>query len=283
MRLDLFTLTGMRVPLDGTILITGASSGIGREIAIALAGKAKHLVLVARREERLESLREALTARHSALTVSVLSCNLADAAARDQLLAQIEGEIGTIDVLVNNAGLGDICLFERSDSAKLQQMIDLNVSALTDLTYRLLPAMLANRRGGILNVSSGFGLVWMPVAGVYGATKHYVTALSESLRSELRGTGVVVSQLCPGPVQTEFMENAGNPVGRDTPALVTLKPEHVARVTVRQFARGKAIIMPGFWVKVMMTLGRISPRVVLRAAFSWIGRYVRRRKPNAPT
>ena len=120
--------------------------------------------------------------------------------------------------------------------------------------------MLARGRGGILNVSSGLGLTFMPGAAVYSGSKHYVSAFTESLRLELRGTGVVVSQLCPGPVATEFLDVAGNPVGRPVPRLLELSAEQCARVALRGFARGRALIVPGLVARILIGLGRITPR-----------------------
>jgi hypothetical protein len=267
-----------RPPLDGgTILITGASSGIGRELARQLAGRAAALALVARRADRLEELAAELSAQHPRLRVVPLPGDLADGTAVTALVARAQQAVGHVDVLINNAGLADFALFERAAWDKLQQQLQVNVLALTRLTHALLPPMLARGRGGILNVSSGFGLVFMPAFAVYAATKHYVTAFSESLRLELRGTGVAVSQLCPGPVTTEFLEVAGNPTGRAVPSLVELTPERCARVALRGFARGRALIVPGALLRLLLGLGRATPRALLRLVLGWAAGWLRRR------
>lgn len=267
-----------RPPLDGTILVTGASSGIGRALARLLAVRAETLVLVARRRERLQALADELRAARPGLKVSVKSCDLADPAAATQLAEEVESELGTVDVLVNNAGLGDFELFEHTQFEKLERMIQVNVLALTRLTHHFLPRMLLRARGGILNVSSGLGLTFLPGFAAYGASKHFVTAFSEALRLELHGTGVVVSQLCPGPVATEFLELSGNPTGREIPSAIQLSAERCAELALRGFARGRALIVPGLLMKLVIGLGRITPRWMRRVFYRWIGGYLRRRR-----
>jgi len=273
----------MKPPIEGgSILITGASSGIGMELARQLAGAARAIVLVARREDRLQQLKEELVAENPELTVSVQGCDLADTDATERMLEAATDDVGDIDVLINNAGFGDMCLFERSSWSKLQQMIRLNILSLTLLTRRLLGPMLERGKGGVLNVSSGFGLTYMPAAAVYAGTKHFVTCFSEVLRMECRGTGVVVSQLCPGPVATEFMDVAGNPTGQQVPGIVEISAARCAREAIAGFLRGKALIVPGLVFKLVLWLGRLTPRFVLRVAYSWIAGYLRKKKPPDP-
>ncbi len=260
----------MKPPLkNSTILLTGASSGIGREMARMLAGTAGTLVLVARREDRLRELEAELTGSE----ILVRPCDLSDLAAIDTLL---EG-IPDVDILINNAGMGDLGLFEFSEWEKLERMIGINVTSLTYLTRKVVGGMLGKGRGGILNVSSGYGLTLSPVVAAYAGTKHYVSSFTDSLRIELSGTGVVVSQLCPGPVETEFLEVAGNPTGRPVPRLVQISAQQCARAGLRGFARGRAIIIPGFWMWIMINLGRMTPRPMLRLLYSWVGGALRKR------
>ena len=265
-------------PLDGTILLTGASSGIGRAMARQLAPTASALIIVARRESRLQELATELRAAHSALTVSVQPCDLGDLAAVDAMLARVAEEVGPVDVLINCAGLGDIGVFDLADWSKLRLMVDVNCTALTYLTHRLVPGMRDRRRGGVLNVSSGFGLVFMPGVAVYAASKHYVTAFTEGLRLDLVGTGVVVSQVCSGPVDTEFEEVAGNPTGMEVPSLILLSPERCAAVALRGFRRRRALIVPGFWIGLLLWLGRLTPRPVSRLIYRWMAPALRRRE-----
>ncbi len=266
----------MQPPLDGTIVVTGASSGIGRALARELAKTARRIVLVARRKERLDALADELRGVRSELVVDVEAVDLADLEATDALATRLL-DSGDIDVLINNAGLGDVALYDQSDWSRIARMNRVNVDALMLLTHRLLPPMVARDRGGLLNVSSGFGLSVMPVMAAYVGSKHYVTAFTESLRIELAKTNVVVSQVCPGPVATEFEEVAGNPFGMSVPAAVTITPEHCARSAIAGFRRGKAIIVPGALMAVVTAFGRMTPRWVFRAAYRPIGAFTRKR------
>ena len=269
---------GVRPPIDGaTIFLTGASSGIGRELARRLAPRAGGLVLVARRADRLEALRDELVAARPDLKVWVRPCDLVDAAAVDALTASLEEEVGAVDVLINNAGVGNFAFFERSDWPTLHRMIELNVRALTQLTYALLPKMLERGRGGVLNVSSGLGLVPMPMLATYAATKHFVSGLTEALRAELFGTGVVVTQLCPGPVKTEFLHVAGNPTGRDVPGIIEINARQCARDGLRGFERGRALIVPGRAMRPLLWMGRLTLRPILRLFFGVFARFFRSR------
>lgn len=257
----------MKPPLDGTVLITGASSGIGREFARQLAGRAKKLILVARREDRLRELAAELKGSE----VVVAPCDVTDRAAVDRILPD------DVDVLLNCAGFGDMGLFERASWEKTEALLRVNVVASTYLVHRVLGPMLKRGRGGILNVSSGFGLTFMPGMASYIGSKHFVTAFTESLRIELAGTGVVVSQLCPGPVETEFQEIMGNPTGHDIPKFMTIDAARCARAGLRGFERGRAIIVPGFVAWGMIAMGRMSPRWVLRLLYSWMGGWLRKK------
>ena len=273
----------MKPPIKGgTILITGASSGIGLELARQLAGAARALVLVARREDRLQQLKSELLEQYPELQVSVQGCDLADTDATERMLDAVQDNVGQVDVLINNAGFGDVCLFERTSWSKLDQMIRLNVHSLTYLTHRLLGPMLERGRGGVLNVSSGFGLTYTPSVATYAGTKHYVTCFSEVLRMECRGTGVVVSQLCPGPVATEFLDVAGNPTGQDVPGVLEISAAHCARVAIAGFLRNKAIIVPGLVFGLLLWLGRLTPRFLFRIVYCWMAGYLRKKaQPRA--
>jgi len=156
-------------------------------------------------------------------------------------------------------------------------MLRVNVQAVLRLTHALLPPMLARGRGGILNVSSGFGLQFMPLAAAYVGTKHFITGFTESLRLELSGTGVRVSQICPGPVATEFEGMAGNPVGRSPPAFVQIDADHCARVAIFGLDHDRALVVPGAVMTVVLWLGGWTPRWVLRLMYRGIGRWARAR------
>ncbi|MFN3199361.1 MAG: SDR family NAD(P)-dependent oxidoreductase [Bradymonadia bacterium] len=269
---------GARPPIEGSnVLLTGASSGIGRAMALQLAPMVRGIALVARRRSRLEALEADLLAVNPDLVVTVQPCDLADREAVDAMLAATDKALGNVDVLVNNAGFGDFALLEHADWSKLEQMLNVNVVALTYLTHALMGPMVARGRGGILNISSGFGLTFMPGLSVYVGSKHYVTGFTESLRIELAGTGVAVTQSCPGPVSTEFEAVAGNPIGRPPPKSVTLTADECARATLKAFARGKPLVVPGHLMSALVSMGRATPRPVMRAALKGVGGLIRRK------
>ncbi|MCA9539859.1 MAG: SDR family NAD(P)-dependent oxidoreductase [Myxococcales bacterium] len=271
----------MAAPLDGIVLLTGASSGIGMAMARQLAGRSQVLVLVARRVERLEALAAELRAAHPKTTVDVRPADLGDTEAARTLAAAVEADHGRIDALINNAGLGQIGFFEQTDPRQLELMLKVNVIGLSALTRAVLPGMLQRRHGGILNVSSGFGLTWLPMFSAYVGTKHYVTAFTECLRAELRGTGVSACQLCPGPVATEFEEVADNKTGQKTPTWAEISAEKCAAVGLRGFDGNRALTIPGLVAWLAITAGRLTPRPLARFIFSLAARNMRN-KLSAP-
>jgi len=254
---------------DCNALITGASAGIGREFARQLAGHVRSMILIARREERLAELCDELQQQHPNLVVQIRQVDLADLAQLHELMEWLGRERIDVNVLVNNAGLGDSGPFATSDPIRNEQMTLVNVVALTSLTRHILPQMIAKRRGGILNVSSSAGFLPMPGSAVYAATKAYVTSFSEALRAELHGTGVSVCALCPGPVRTEFQQVAKRPDGRPEigPEFLVVPVERVVRDAIRRLEADKPIVIPGFAMKLVMLLARLMPMPVLRFLF----------------
>jgi short-subunit dehydrogenase len=248
-------------------LITGASAGIGREFARQLAGRAGSLVLVARRLDRLEELRGELTKTDPNLNIHVRAVDLSQSNEVGELCAWLEREKIAIDFLINNAGLGDRGLFATGDPQRIRQMLAVNVAALTDLTRALLPAMITKKRGAILNVSSSASFLPIGKLAVYAATKAYVTSFSEAIRAELRGTGVTVTALCPGPVHTEFNQVARrNPNRRDKsgPEFTHVSVEEVVRAGLHAVEHDKPLVVPGVIMKIAMLLVRLTPMWVLR-------------------
>jgi len=249
-------------------LITGASAGIGREFARQLAPRVVSLVLVARRIERLEELRQELVNRDPTIGVHIRQCDLANPAQLGDLIAWLDERGLVIDLLINNAGLGDRGRFERSDPDRIHQMLMVNIVALTELTHRLLPQMVARKRGGILNVSSSASFLPMPTFAVYAASKAYVTSFTEALRAEVRGTEINVSALCPGPVLTEFDEVARRTEeAHDSgPDFAYVPVEQVVRDAIAGIERNKPIVIPGLAMKIGMTMVRLTPMAFLRFA-----------------
>jgi uncharacterized protein len=266
-------------PIDnGVVLITGASSGIGRALAHALAPRARALVLVARRLDRLDALRAELVAQRPALSVLVRGCDLADRAQVDAMLASALAEVGELDVLINNAGFGDLGVFDLSAWTRTEQMVALNITSLAYLTHRLAGPMVARGRGAIVNISSGLGFTVIPGMAAYIGTKHFVTGFTEALRVDLSGTGVRVTQICPGPVRTDFNEVAGNFTGQSPPDLVTISPERCARAIVAAVDRDRAFVVPGLMAGVLTFLGAWTPRWLLRLVYAPLARALRRKQ-----
>jgi len=256
-----------RPPINGgTVLITGASSGIGLELARELAPKARSLVVVARRAGRLEGLKDELAARHPGLIVRAEACDLSDPDAVDGLAGSLLEDFGAVDVLVNNAGVGLEGLYEESDWNRVYGLIRLNIVAPSLLTRRLTPAMVARRKGGVLNINSGAGVAIMPGMAAYVGTKHFVTGFTETLRAELYGTGVLVSQALPGPVETGFDEAAGIGPPGVMDRIFRISATRCARDVIRGFERGRPMIFPGSAYRAVMTLQGALPRALQRRA-----------------
>jgi short-subunit dehydrogenase len=259
-----------RFELQGSsALITGASAGIGREFARQLVGRAGSLVLVARRLDRLENLRDELTARAPNLSIHIRPCDLLVPAEVEELCGWIEREQIAINFLINNAGLGDIGPFAASDPARVHEMLLVNVVALTILTRRLLPQMIAANRGAIINVSSSAGFLPIPGFAVYAATKAYVTSFTEAIRSELRSSGITVTALCPGPVHTEFThvaKRSADAPDESAPELTYVSVETVVRVALDAVEHDRPLVVPGLIMKLGMFLVRLTPMPILRLA-----------------
>lgn len=247
-------------------LITGPTSGLGLGFARRYAADGHDLVLVARDVERLEHLAAELRA-DAGVDVEVLPADLAVAA--DRLKVSDRLALG-VRVLVNNAGFGTSGEFWSADLGTLQKQLDVNVTAVMQLTHAALPPMLAAGAGTVINVASVAGL--LPGRGsTYSASKAYVISLSEGLANGLGGTGVGVHVLCPGFVHTEFHERAGIDMA-GTPSLFWLNVDDVVRDCLAGVAKGEVVIVPGLQYKVLTTAGRIVPRSLVRAATKVVGR-----------
>ena len=246
---------------ESTALVTGASSGIGEQLARGLARRGHGLTLVARRIEPLERLASELADEHGVRTAAI-SADLSDAASRDELAAEVERSGRTVEVLVNCAGYGIYGAFLDSGREKELHQLRLLVEAVVDLTARYLPGMVERGRGAIINLSSTAGLQPLPFNASYSAAKAYVDYLSEALHTELRGTGVTVTSVLPGPVRTGFQEasNADHFAAR-MPGLAFKPAERVAEDALRATERGRRAIIPGGPV-VKMAFGpnRVAPR-----------------------
>jgi short-subunit dehydrogenase len=238
-------------------LITGASAGLGAEFARQCARRGEEVVLVARRRDRLEALSAELGG-HAHVFAADLS--LPDAAA--SLLGQVEAEGLNVDVLINNAGFGLVGRFAELPADRQREMVDLNVRTLTELCRLALPAMLERRRGAILNLASTAAFQAGPGFAVYFATKAYVLSFTEALHEELRGSGIKVSALCPGPTATEFGEVAGFRSGRFD--RISADAASVVAAGLAGLDRNQAVVIPGLLNKATAQGTRFVPRALLR-------------------
>jgi uncharacterized protein len=248
---------------NDTVLVTGASSGIGAELARLLAARGHHLVLVARRRERLDELATELRARHG-VEVEVHECDLADDAARAGLIDALQGGPKRIAGLCNNAGYGTFGKFWELPREVEADMVRLNVLALVELTHAFLPAMVERGSGAILEVGSLAGYQPLPTNATYAATKAFVQSFSEAVSAELSGTGVSLTVLCPGPVATEFGEVAGvGDLEGSLPGFVSQSPGDVARAGIEGMVKGKRVVFPSLPHQVVAQAGRLAPRTLL--------------------
>jgi uncharacterized protein len=248
--------------VSNTALVTGASSGIGAAIARELASRGYSLALVARREERLRSLAVDLTSEHG-VAAETIACDLADGAERDRLDDELRTRGRSVEVLVNNAGFGRQADFATSPRERMVEMVRVNVEAVVDLTARFLGPMVERGRGSVINVASTAAFQPLPGSAVYAAGKSFVLSFSEAIRTELRGSGVTVTAVCPGPVRTEFTEVAGvGGVEDRTPGAVWMSAEDIARHAVDGAAHDRRVVVPGALNRATALAGQHSPRAI---------------------
>jgi len=244
-------------------LVTGASSGIGREIARRLAADGGDLVLVARDRERLDVLAKELTAAHDGVAAEVLVADLADPAQLAAVEARVADAERPLDLVVNNAGFGTYGTFAELDVEAEQREIAVNVTALVRLTHAALGAMLPRGRGAVLNVSSVAGLQATPGNATYGATKAFVASFGEAVAGELAGTGVTLTTVLPGFTRTEFDQRAGVG-GRKIPDAAWMSPEAVAEQALAATRAGRPWLVPGVKNKIMIAAVGPVPRSLMR-------------------
>ena len=244
-------------------LITGASAGIGTELARVFASKGHRLALTARREDRLTALAAEITASGGAAPI-VIPCDLQQPDACDKIEAALAAAGVEVEYVVNNAGFGLFGHAIKRDRAEQLNMITVNIRALTDLSLRFSDQLIKNR-GGILNVGSVAGFLPGPGMAVYYASKAYVISFTEALRAELGPRGVRVTVVCPGPVPSEFQARAGFTPGFDSTVL-NVNPDEVARQAYRGLMANKRAVLPGLGIKIVPFLLRLFPRSFILAA-----------------
>ncbi len=255
-----------------TVLITGASAGLGAGFARAFAARGDNLVLVARRTARLQALANDLISAHG-IDVHVITSDLTEAGAVAQLQIELEDQSCVVTHLVNNAGYGLRGNFVDMDGPSQARMIDLNCRALVELCHAFLPAMVAVRRGGILNIASTAAFQPGPWMAVYYASKAFVLSFSEALHDEVRASGVTVTALCPGPTRTEFFETAQM---NDTALsrYMAGDSDKVIRDGIAALDRNRAVAISGLLNTVIAQSIRFTPRALAR----WIAGALQKRR-----
>lgn len=262
-----------KVEQGGTVLVTGASSGIGEALARRFAGAGYDLVLVARNGARLEQLATRLAAE-CGVRVSVAPADLSLADAAKKLAARMRRARRPIDILVNNAGVLEYGPFADVAAVRHQQLIDLNVAGLTAMLAQFIPPMVARGRGRVLNVASVAAFQPVPSLATYAATKAYVLSLTESLSEELKGTGVSVTALCPGITATNMLDSArqSSTTLQKLPGFVVGSAEAVAGEGFEACMRGEVIRVPGAMNQAAILASRATPRWLLRQVSGAVAR-----------
>lgn len=247
---------------DHSCLITGASSGIGEEIARDLARRGHRLTLVARREDCLRALADELSSAHG-VTVDVLPCDLTDAAARAGLAEAVQVPVA---VLVNNAGFTTMGPVHRGDRDGEMGLVRTNVEAVVDLCTMFLAGMVQRGSGAVLNVASTAAFQPLPGQAAYAASKAFVLSYTQALQAELRGTGVTATALCPGPVETGFAHAAGisdDEASASLPRFMWVDKQEVARQAVAAMEKGYGVVIPGLPNRVLAHTAWLTPRALL--------------------
>lgn len=247
----------------GWAVVTGASSGIGREFARTLAGRGYSLLIVARRRDRLEELARELAS--TGVAVESFTADL-EGSEGPREVAERAAQLGNVSMLVNCAGFGNFGNFTDQPLDRILAAIRLNCTSLVELTQRLLPLMIRQPRANIVNIGSTLGLQPVPYFAVYAATKAFVISFSEALTEELSATGVRVTVVCPGPVKTEFANHSMS--GAVTEQIPNLTPEHVVRTAMAACDRRKAFTVPGFVNSLLAFCPRIMPRSAMRGTMA---------------
>ena len=242
---------------DRYAVVTGASSGIGAEFARQLAARGLHLVLAARREDRLQALAKELADKHGT-RCEIIPGDLADPAEAGRLYEEVVARELDVALLINNAGFGDVGTIEETDLARSMGIVQVNIAALTELTYRFLGPMLERGDGGILNVASVAAFQAIPYMPVYAASKAYVLHLTEALWAETKDSGVRIGAVCPGTTRTEFFDAAGSPGWAEKH--MSQSVDQVVKTGLKVLEKRKPYMVSGVANKVLMSVSKVAPR-----------------------
>lgn len=255
-------------------LVTGASTGIGAEFASQLAARGMHLILAARRFEKMNSLAEELNTRHGT-RCHIVTIDLAEPDAAKRLIEEVARLGVEVELLVNNAGVGMIGEIETTSPDDVRRMLNLNILTLADLTYRILPGMLKRGHGAIINLSSQAAFQPVAFMSAYAASKSFVLHFSEALWAEARSRGVTIVALCPGVTRTEFFDTAGAPGWLEKHT--SLPPSKVVKSAIRAMEKRRQYVVPGWRNYLLTLLVRLATR---RTAVNESKRFFRPRKQS---
>lgn len=258
-RLNQTVIKKSYIAMKSTALITGASKGIGLQMAVILAAKNVNLVLVARSADALNRIKTMLKDQYG-VDVHIIAKDLTEEGAACDIFKQIEDKDIEIDYLINNAGFGEYGYFESGNWERFRQMIELNITVLTHLCHLFLPQMLKRNRGRILNVASTAAFQPGPLMAVYFASKAYVLHFSEAIHNEVKNRGVSVTALCPGPTRTDFMEDSNFKISKMVSGKPLSDAHQVAVAGYRAMMRGKPFVIHGWRNKVVAESVRFVPR-----------------------
>jgi hypothetical protein len=250
---------------DRTAIVTGASSGIGAELARGLASRGFGVTLVARREDRLRALADEVATAHN-IRAEVVAADMTDESSREGLLKEVADRGLTVDILVNNAGFTTTGPVHRADAARELALVRTDVEAVVHLCTLFLPGMVERGQGGVLNVASTAAFQPLPGQAAYGAAKAFVLSYGRAIGAELRGKGVTLTTLCPGPVKTEFAEAGGFDAAEAEGALpkfMWVPASDVAKDALDGLAKGKPVVIPGASNWVAARFAQMTPRRVL--------------------
>ncbi|TFE67073.1 short-chain dehydrogenase [Methylacidiphilum sp. Yel] len=256
-----------------TALVTGASSGLGSEFARQLAQEVSQLLITSRRAERLHALTEELQKQSPHIRVFSIPADLSCQKGREILADWLAAEKTEVDILINNAGCGDYGPFEECQFERVRSLLELNIVSLTYLTRLVLPDMLRKKRGVIINIGSIVGRKPLPTCAAYSGSKSYVHAFSEALRWEIEGSGVTLTVIAPGPLETEFFMKASRK-GTDTkpfvPPFMWVPLKKVVHESLMAAKAGKAFYVPGFSTRIASFLHYLTPASLLRYIYQLI-------------
>lgn len=243
------------------VLITGATTGIGYELAKLYAKDENNLILVARNEDRLKEVKDELSLYN--INIYTIALDLSEDNSCEKVLEYVNKNNLSVDILINNAGVGSFGYLSEIEMEKELKLIDINIRALTELTKIFLPAMIEHGEGSIMNVASTAAFCAGPKMATYYASKSYVLNFTEALYEEVKGKNIKISCLCPGLVRTSFQEKSGIKK-KESAKKALMTPKEVAKIAYKDFKKGKLIIIPGFKNKIIIIVNKFMPRSLSR-------------------